>query len=330
MQDNEPNHEIITGCVLRAGYDRLMILRVFVDEISFKLKEEERLLIKNFQGDTKGDHMDEKKVDEVGSSNIRKRTVGIIPVDDACSSTGASSKNKEGKGSGSRMFTIDLFTSDYDSWVLDTGCGTHICSSSQALKSEKLLKPGQLELKMGNETRVHAVSQGEYDMILSNGLVLELHDCLYVPSIVRNIVSFARLRQDGFMFKFHDDDSIYACLRVNDIYEIEIHNSLSHKSMYNVNAKRLKQDLSQTYLWHCRLGHINKKHISKLQADGILKSTNDSFDKCEACLLGKMTKTPFKGKPERAIELLEVIHTDVCGPLSPCHKKWLPLLHHIY
>ena len=34
------------------------------------------------------------------------------------------------------------------------------------------------------------------------------------------------------------------------------------------------------------------------------------------CLMGKMTKTPFFGTMERAIDLLEIIHTDVCGPMS--------------
>ena len=29
-----------------------------------------------------------------------------------------------------------------------------------------------------------------------------------------------------------------------------------------------------------------------------------------------MTKTPFTGHPERAGELLEIIHSDVCGPMN--------------
>ena len=32
--------------------------------------------------------------------------------------------------------------------------------------------------------------------------------------------------------------------------------------------------------------------------------------------MGKITKTPFSGKMERANDLLEIIHTDVCGPMS--------------
>ena len=32
--------------------------------------------------------------------------------------------------------------------------------------------------------------------------------------------------------------------------------------------------------------------------------------------MGKMTKTSFSGTMERANDLLEIIHTDVCGPMS--------------
>ena len=42
----------------------------------------------------------------------------------------------------------------------------------------------------------------------------------------------------------------------------------------------------------------------------------ESFDACEPCLMGKMTKTPFSRTMERASDLLEIIHADVCGPKS--------------
>ena len=57
--------------------------------------------------------------------------------------------------------------------------------------------------------------------------------------------------------------------------------------------------------------------MKKLHDDGLLESLDyESLDACEPCLLGKMTKTPFSGTMERATDLLEIIHTDVCGPMS--------------
>ena len=74
---------------------------------------------------------------------------------------------------------------------------------------------------------------------------------------------------------------------------------------------------SATYLRHCRLGHIGVKRMKKLHAYGLLESLDyESFDTCEPCIIGKMTKNPFFGTMERANDLLEIIHTDVCGPMS--------------
>jgi hypothetical protein len=56
--------------------------------------------------------------------------------------------------------------------------------------------------------------------------------------------------------------------------------------------------------------------MKKLHKDGLLESLNfDSFDTCEPCLMGKMTRAPFTGFVERATNLLG-IHTDVCGSMS--------------
>ncbi|GKE59053.1 retrotransposon protein, putative, ty1-copia subclass, partial [Tanacetum coccineum] len=72
----------------------------------------------------------------------------------------------------------------------------------------------------------------------------------------------------------------------------------------------------------CRLAHISKKRIEKLQHEGILKSTDDeSFDQCVSCLSGKMTRKLFPHRPERATNLLGIIHTDVCGPLRHVSKQ---------
>ena len=62
--------------------------------------------------------------------------------------------------------------------------------------------------------------------------------------------------------------------------------------------------------------------MKKLHSDGLLESLDfESLERCEACLMGKMTKTPFSGIMERATDLLEIIHTDVCGPMSVASRS---------
>ena len=59
------------------------------------------------------------------------------------------------------------------------------------------------------------------------------------------------------------------------------------------------------------------KAHKEIHADGLLESLDyESFDTCEPCLMGNITKTPLSGAMERANDLLEIIHTDVCGLMS--------------
>ena len=92
----------------------------------------------------------------------------------------------------------------------------------------------------------------------------------------------------------------------------------SNTHIHNIDAKRCKvNNDSATYLWHCRLGHISVKRRKKLHVDGLLESLDyESFDACVPCLMGKMTKSLFSGTMEQATDLLEIIHTDVCNPMS--------------
>ena len=66
-----------------------------------------------------------------------------------------------------------------------------------------------------------------------------------------------------------------------------------------------------------RLGHINSNRIQRLIKDGLLEPLDfGGFPICQSCLEGKITKRLFNTKGRRAQELLELVHTNVCGPMS--------------
>ncbi|GJY45071.1 putative reverse transcriptase domain-containing protein [Tanacetum coccineum] len=155
--------------------------------------------------------------------------------------------------------------------------------------------------------------------------------CHYAHTITRCVVSLSRLVDNGFIHKFTDYGISVSKDNVNyfndiprdGIYKIDMHNLVPNvSSIYNVSNKRTKHNLDSTDLWHCRLGHINKKHIAKLQHDGLLKLTNDeSFDKCISCISGKMVHKPFPHEKERAKDLLGLTHIDVCGPFRTMSRE---------
>ncbi|GJU25339.1 zinc finger, CCHC-type containing protein [Tanacetum coccineum] len=241
-------------------------------------------------------------------------------------------RKQVGSASSLGIFAIELFSfPNNNSWVYDTGFGTNICITKQGFRIERKLKRGALYLYVGNGVRAQVEAIGSFDLVLPNGLMICLDNCHYAPTITRGVVSVSRLVDNGFDQCFTDYGisisknkvHYFNAIARNGIYEIDMHDIVPNvNSICNVSNKRVKHNLDSTYLWHCHLAHINKKRIKQLQQDGLLKSTDDeSFDKCESCLSGKMTKKPFPHGNERAKDLHGIIHTDVCGPLRHVSRQ---------
>ncbi|GJT68701.1 zinc finger, CCHC-type containing protein [Tanacetum coccineum] len=232
----------------------------------------------------------------------------------------------------SSIFTTELYSFPSTSWVYDTGYGTHICITTQGLRGSRKLKPGALSLYVGDGHRATVEAIGEFHLCLYSGLVLILHNCHYAPSITRGIILVSRLYKDGFVNRFDNNNTIsvsrnnlvyFSAIPRDDIYEIDLSSSNTNdSSMYAISNKRAKLNLDSTLLWHCRLGHISKKRIEKLQHDGLLNSTDiKSFEKCVSCMSGKMARKPYSHQVERAKDLLGLIHTDVCGPFRTVSRQ---------
>lgn len=83
-----------------------------------------------------------------------------------------------------------------------------------------------------------------------------------------------------------------------------------------------ENDATTQRLFHYRMGHLNAfdmhKLISRQMVPGLKPTkidTNARF--CESCVYGKQTKTSFPpNRHSRSNRMLELIHTDVCGPMS--------------
>ena len=101
-------------------------------------------------------------------------------------------------------------------------------------------------------------------------------------------------------------------LSVSDESMMELNNS-----MVTVPTKRKQPSSNPTRLWHMRLGYINLNRINRLVKEGILGDlVLQPMEVCESCLEGKMTKRPFPTKDNRTTALLELVYTDVCGPIN--------------
>ncbi|GJX97160.1 retrotransposon protein, putative, ty1-copia subclass [Tanacetum coccineum] len=162
----------------------------------------------------------------------------------------------------------------------------HHCK--EGFREARKLKQGALYLYVGNGVRAQVEAIRSYDFVLPNGLMLCLDNCHNAPSITRGVVSIHRLVENGFVQCFTNfgisvskkNVFYFNAIPSNGIYEIDMHDLVPNvNSIYNVSTKRAKHKLDSTYLWHCRLAHISKKRIERLQQEGLLKSIDDeSFD----------------------------------------------------
>ena len=183
-------------------------------------------------------------------------------------------------------------------------------------------------LTLADGSRVPVVAIGVFNLCFESR-VLVLEDCLCVPNIRRNLISATYLGKHGYYVILKNNvviknDKVFICSSniVDGLYILtpDKHELYNYELDHNSHVKSLKRKFPSTneaYLWHLHLGHINSNRIQRLIKDGLLKPLDfDEFPVCQSCLKGKMTKQPFNVKGRRAQKLLELVHMDVCGPMS--------------
>ncbi|KAL0313403.1 UNVERIFIED_CONTAM: Retrovirus-related Pol polyprotein from transposon TNT 1-94 [Sesamum radiatum] len=126
-------------------------------------------------------------------------------------------------------------------------------SPTQVLQRSRKLSKDEMILRLGDGKAVATEAVGSLSLVVSNHVRIELKNCYYVSSMVKNIFYF------------------------------------------NVGPR-----------WIRRLVDTKSLEIDDL----------DHLPTCESCLKGKMIKKPFVGQSAIAKDLLDLVHTDVCGPLS--------------
>ena len=102
-------------------------------------------------------------------------------------------------------------------------------------------------------------------------------------------------------------------VRMKNLYKIDVDSCAALNSLA---GKVVSQDIGK--LWHMRLGHLHHSALRIMQhiSTGLPKGTLAQIDTCKGCTMGKYTKATFHEKENRAPEILEIFHSDVCGPFS--------------
>ena len=127
-----------------------------------------------------------------------------------------------------------------------------------------------------------------------------IKDVLLVKGLKHNLLSISQMCDTGYNVSFKHDACLIAYtneniilkgIRRNNIYELYLENITEHCLIANNDTQNL---------WHMRMGHVNSKHMSKLAKSNLVRRLPKmSFKKdyfCDACQLGKLSKSSFKSK----------------------------------
>ncbi|KAL0325276.1 UNVERIFIED_CONTAM: Retrovirus-related Pol polyprotein from transposon TNT 1-94 [Sesamum radiatum] len=178
---------------------------------------------------------------------------------------------------------------NYASWILDTDCGAHICNDMQVLQRSRKLSKDEVVLRLGDGKAVAAEAVGIINLLVSDRVRLELKDCYFVPSMIKNIISIPLLDNAGFEFLIYkncfylmkDGFSHLLGKLNNGLYILQ----MSDWIMTAQNKRKL-ENLENAQIWHTRLGQISQDRMKRLVDSKSLEI--DNLDNLPAFVSGPL------------------------------------------
>ena len=213
--------------------------------------------------------------------------------------------------------------------LVDTGATTHIVNDKKLFASfDNTFSPKKHFIELANGEKGN-VAEGKGDVKIKTfakgGKLVEitLHNALYCPTYPQNIFSVQSATEKGAKAIFNDCDSkiVY---KDGTVFELEKKGRLFYMKTFvthddcNDNVC-YTQDLQG---WHETMGHCNTDDIIRLEgASRGMKVSGGERKTCEVCLQGKMTRTTNKEERTRSEKPMEMVHTDLAGPISPPSRE---------
>lgn len=209
------------------------------------------------------------------------------------------------------MVLFSAFTAnDSDVWYFDSGATAHMCNNDNNLQNKR--KPMKNNIKAANNEIMNVQCTG--DIFQSVKTVNGTNDLLiknvqYLPDLCVNLLSVSQIVQNNNIVVFkqsgctvynHKKRVIATGSLENGLFKLNTTSDIALSATSDENVK----------LWHRRMGHMS---ISNMH---FLKDTSNMKLNCVICAEAKHCRTPFPKNGTRASELLGIIHSDVCGPMS--------------
>ena len=205
-------------------------------------------------------------------------------------------------------------------WCLDSGCTSHMTNELSILADRRPDRGRSVSL--ANDTHASSKGIGTAIIPINDGHnKLSLSETLFVPELRTNLISVGKITDKGYRVIFDKDTAIVqdgegltklTADRNNGLYYLRQHQKKE-------SVQRVSEQFS-LLAWHRKFGHLNFKDLRRLirerLARGIRANPNEIVHQCETCIQAKLTRRSYpQSEGGRSSGLLEVVHTDLCGPM---------------
>ncbi|KRT78250.1 hypothetical protein AMK59_6683 [Oryctes borbonicus] len=208
-------------------------------------------------------------------------------------------------------------------FCIDSGCTDHLVNDKSFFSDFLVLKHPIKIAVAKNNNFMEAIGVGNIKVISKvnrNEVECTIKNVFYVPNLRKNLLSVKKLEMANIKLIFEKGQvSLYSNKKLigigyrNNLYEIEF--EVEKKDCLNIELEN--EDVN---LWHKRYGHICQANLDKLVKNGMVLGIDNlkvgKIEFCEPCIKGKMSRLPF-GTRSKAKRLLEIVHSDVAGPITP-------------
>lgn len=235
----------------------------------------------------------------------------------------AHKSNQSGLAAGLMVGSIDD-----NFWLIDSGSGFHMTPRDDWM-SDRSCHNEVNEIIVANDAKLKVSSTGRcFVDIHQGGDLIPINEVLHVPDLTVNLLSVAQMVDKGFTVIFKSNgcrilDSNNVLFgtgrRENKLFVLNTKTSFGLKAnASSVNASRTNAVTIDSTLWHRRMGHLNHQDLAKLKnvTSGINFMPSKDNNPCVNCLKGKQSRFPFPKHGSRASKVLELIHSDLCGPME--------------
>ncbi|WVZ68030.1 hypothetical protein U9M48_017021 [Paspalum notatum var. saurae] len=178
-------------------------------------------------------------------------------------------------------------------------------------------------VKFGDGSRVTIHGRGTVLFKCQNADHRALTDVYYIPQLRTSITSLGQLDERGCEVLIK-----HGILTIRD-RELQlltkVKRSINRMYLLNLSIVRpvclaaVKDD--EAWLWHARFGHLSFEALAKMSREWMARGMpriEHVEELCDSCLAGKQRRSPFAKKAKyRAGDRLELVHGDMCGPISP-------------